>query len=154
MTPTTRTIALATAVSGTLDLLSAFVFGGIAGRTPAQAMASVASGPFGRWPLAHPVAGPLAGLLVHYAIMSVMVAVFVLLAGGRPALRARPVASGAAYGVLLYLVMYWVVLPLRFPAKFPDASAYGIANALFSHVVCVGVPMALIAARTLRPSRA
>ena len=155
--PTARTIARATAVAGTLDLISAFVFGAVAGRSPVQVLRGVASGPFGN---PAPLAGyavATAGLVVHFAIMSVMAAAFVFATRRLPELVRRPVAAGLAYGVLLYLVMYWIVLPWRWPALFPQTGVYQVANALFSHCICVGLPIALIARAGLRegavPSR-
>ena len=46
MGPIGRTIVRGAAIAGTLDILSAFVFGGMAGANPVQIMAGVASGPF------------------------------------------------------------------------------------------------------------
>ena len=144
------TILLATGVAGTLDLLSAFVFGGIADRTPMQILQGVASGPFGADAGGGGIAGAAIGALVHYAIMSAMVAAFVLAGERLRVLGRRPVAAGLCYGLILYLVMYWIVLPLRFPAKFPQIGWWPVGNALFSHLVCVGLPIALIAARADR----
>ena len=70
---------------------------------------------------------------------------------GSAPLRRRPVAAGLAYGVLLWLIMYWVVKPLRWPDAPLPHTAYGIANALFSHCILVGLPIGLIAARTSGP---
>lgn len=148
MNGTTRAVALGTATAGTLDILSAFVFGGMKGLNPVEIMAGVASGPF---PGIDPGVGPaLVGCLVHYAIMTVMVTSFVLAARRRPALLDRPVLYGALYGVLLYLLMYRIVLPLRFPATQPKNDWWTITNALFSHCICVGIPIALVARRNLR----
>jgi hypothetical protein len=141
------TILLAVLVCGTLDLLSAFVFAGLKGLGPAQVLRVVASGPFGDALQARGVFGAAIGLTTHFAIMTVMVAVFAALAGWRPGLLARPLASGALYGLALYIVMYWLVLPLRWPANFPQTGLWQVGNALFSHIVCVGMPMALILAR-------
>lgn len=145
-----KMIALATATAGTLDLLSAFVFGGMAGRTPVQVLQGVATGPFGDGMRQGGAGAAAAGLLTHYAIMTVMVSVFVLAARRIGWLTARPVVAGLAYGLLLYLVMYWGVLPARYPAVFPKTGAWDVGNALFLHLICVGLPIALITARHAR----
>ena len=144
----TRTIALATLVAGTLDILSAFVFSGAV----VGVLQTVASGPFGK-DIAEGAAGAPLGLLVHFAIMAVMVTVYVLAARRIPALnRSWPVA-GVLYGVALWLVMYWVVLPLRFAGYQTPHEALAIAKQLFSHCICVGLPIAFIAARdAVRPA--
>ena len=144
----TVTIALATLVAGTLDLLSAFVVGGIDGRTPVYVMQSVASGPFGRDIARALPGGALLGLAVHFAIMTVMVGVFVVAAERFQQLVTQPYLAGTAYGILVYFSMYWIVLPLRWPGL-PTADVWSICNALFSHVFCVGIPIALIARHRL-----
>lgn len=142
-----RAIVVATAVAGTLDILSAFVFAGIGGVSPTNVLRYVASGPFedgafrgGGW--------PAVGLLVHFGIMALMAAAYIIAATRVPALLHRPILTGRAYGVLLWLVMYWLVKPLRWPDAPLPHTLYDIANALFSHCVFVGLPIALIARRT------
>jgi hypothetical protein len=148
-----RPIVLATLVAGTLDILSAFLFAGMAGTTPFAVLRFVASGPFGDAPTA--TAGwAAAGLFVHFAIMACMVAAYMLVAPLIPALLRHPVAAGLAYGLLLWLIMYWIVRPLRFPELPLPHTLWGIANALFSHCLLVGLPIALIAARHYRPAAA
>jgi hypothetical protein len=147
-----RTILIGTLVAGTLDLLSAFVFAGLAGMTPLAVLQFVASGPLGDGALADPIYG-VAGLLVHYAIMAAMVAAYVAAASQIALLRERPVLMGALYGLALWFVMYWIVRPLRWEQLPPPTKLWPIANQLFSHVILVGVPIGLIAAGRLLPSR-
>src|SRR3546814_19063969 len=64
-----------------------------------------------------------------------------------PARLLHLIVSGLAYGVLLWIIMYWIVRPLRFPEIPLPHTLYGIANQLFSHCILVGIPIALIAAR-------
>jgi hypothetical protein len=47
-----------------------------------------------------------------------MAATYALAAARVKLLYQRPVLCGVGYGLLLYVVMYRVVLPLRFPAVF------------------------------------
>jgi uncharacterized membrane protein YagU involved in acid resistance len=150
MGPVTRAIVTGTAVSGSLDLLSAFVFSGVRGVGPVRVLQSVAAGPFGDPMMARasvPVA--LAGLIIHYALMTVMVTVFTLAALRLRFILARPLLWGVVYGFVIYLVMYWIVLPLRWPELFPRTGLWDVSNALFSHLVCVGLPMGWVVARAL-----
>lgn len=151
MRPITRAIVTGTAVSGSLDLLSAFAFSAVKGVGPLRVLQGVAAGPFGD-PMLQRASMPiaLAGLIVHYALMTVMVTVFTLAAVFLPALRRRPLLWGTLYGLGLYLVMYWIVLPLRWPDLFPRTGAWDVGNALFSHLVCVGLPMGWVVDRALR----
>lgn len=142
-----RAIVVAIAVAGTLDILSAFVFAGISGVSPTNVLRYVASGPFGDDAFRGDV-WPAVGLFVHFGIMAVMVAAYMIAARRVPPLLRHPVLAGLAYGVLLWLIMYWLVKPLRWPDAPLPHTLYDIANALFSHCVLVGLPIALIAWRT------
>jgi len=147
MSPGAKTIAVGTAVAASLDLLCAFVLGAIDGRGPLPILAGIAAGPFGN-ALSGGAAVP-AGAAVHFGIMAAMVAAFVLAAERWPWLRSRPLASGFGYGILLYLLMYWIVLPLRWPSIHPSLDPRTIGGALFAHIVCVGLPIAFITAAML-----
>ena len=148
-----RGILTAVAVSGTLDILSAFVFGGMQGVGPGQILRYVASGPLGDSMRDGGLAAAIAGLGVHYALMAIMVSLFFLAAVRVNMVRRQWIISGTLYGILIYLVMYWVVVPARF-GTMPKVDLWGVGNALFSHIVCVGLPMAYIASRMIGRSSA
>ncbi len=140
----TRIIA-ATAIAGTLDIASAMVQTAIRGGTIPGMLRSVAAGPLPaakQWGLG----GAAAGLAVHFALMAIMATVFILAADRIPALKRQPLIWGALYGIGLWLVMYFVVLPVRFGAPLPHEPV-AIALQLFFHIVLVGIPIALIARR-------
>ena len=148
-----RKIALATLVAGMLDIMSAFYFAGRAGKSPADVLHFVASGPFGDQAL-HGTSWAIIGLAVHFAIMAVFVAAYIAFAPNFPALYDKPWLAGLLYGLLLWGIMYWIVRPLRWPAMaLPHAwdgmsqgkIAYSIGNALFSQCILVGLPIAFIA---------
>ena len=143
-----KPIAIATAVCGTLDILFAMILTLLFGREIGNMLRYVGSGPF---PAATDMGfgGAILGLLVHYALMAIMVAAFVLIARERPRLVRSPILAGIAYGLLTYVVMNLVVVPLRFAAPLPP-KPLSIATQLFAHIVLVGIPTALIAARTLK----
>jgi hypothetical protein len=145
-----RPIVVAALIAGTLDILSAFVFAGMAGMGPAGVLTYVASGPFGDGVRGGGPAWAAAGLAVHFAIMACMAATYMAVAPRVPALLRHPVPAGLAYGFLLWLIMYWAVKPLRWPDAPLPHTAWGIANALFSHCILVGLPIALVAARHYR----
>ena len=142
-----RTIAWATLVAGTLDILAATFLSLIRGKAPADMLRGVASGPF---PAATEwgTTGAILGLLTHFSLMAIMVTLFVVVAQRRPALTASPLKWGVIYGLVTYVVMNLVVVPLRFGAWPPKPIA--IATQLFCHIVLVGIPIALITARRAR----
>ena len=146
-----RPILTATLLAGTLDILSAFFFAGLSGIGVLPVLRYVASGPFGDAVReGGGLAWPIVGLAVHFAIMAVMVAVYMVAARRTPALLRHPITAGIAYGFLLWVVMYWIVKPLRWPDAPLPGTLWGISNALFSHCILVGLPIALIAARHFR----
>ena len=140
-----RPVLIATLVAGTLDILSAFVFAGLAGATPVGVLRYVASGPFGEAPT--PTVGWAAvGLAIHFAIMACMAAVYMLIAPRIPALLRHPIVAGLAYGLLLWLIMYWIVIPLRWPPNPGTAiTPLSVLMPLAIHILLVGIPIALVA---------
>ena len=145
-----RTIALATLVAGTLDIMFAMILTLYFGRHIPDMLRFVASGPF---PTATDMgtSGAILGLLVHFALMAIMVTVFVAVARQRPDLTQQPIKWGVIYGLVTYVVLNLIVVPLRFGAWPPMPRS--IATQLFAHIVLVGIPIALITARSLRPQR-
>ena len=144
-----KPIAVATAVSGTLDIVFAMFLTVFFGREIGNMLRYVGSGPF---PQATEMdaGGAILGLLVHFALMAIMAAVYVLAARRMPALVQRPVQWGVLYGLATYVVMNWFVVPMRFDTPLPP-SPLSMATQLFAHIVLVGIPIALITARALRP---
>ena len=140
-----KPIVVATLVCGTLDILLAVVLTLMRGREPAAMLRFVASGPF---PAATGwgAAGSVLGLAVHFTLMGIMVAWFVIAARNVPALTDKPWLAGLIYGLITYVVMNLVVVPLRFPAAWPPAPL-SVATQLFAHIVLAGWPTALITRR-------
>ncbi len=136
----------ATIVAGTLDILSACVYTVIAGHTPIQMLQGIASAVLGLDAFfAGGVTAAIFGLALHFAIMAVMAAVFVIAAQRLPALKARWLIAGIVYGIVLWAVMNLIVLPLRF--GWHPFTALGLAEQFFSHIVLVGIPIAWFARR-------
>src|SRR3990167_9234143 len=84
-------------VAGTLDISDAAVWSLIKGGSPMDMLRYVASGPFGDGAKDGGTPMALAGLGVHFAIMLVMVATYVLAAKRQPLLVARPWLFGPLY---------------------------------------------------------
>lgn len=141
-----RTILTATLVAGTLDLLSAFAFSAMKDVEPGKVLRYVASGPFGDGMRDGGLGAALAGVAVHYGLMTIMVTVFAVAVSRFDAMRRHWCLWGTAYGFAIYLVMYWLVVPTRF-GTVPKTDLWSVGNALFSHIICVGLPIAYIVAR-------
>ena len=145
-----RPIAIATLVAGTLDILFAMLLTLVYGREIGAMLRYVASGPF---PAATGLGavGATLGVIVHFALMAVMAALFVIAAREQPRLVERPILSGLLYGIATYVVMNWIVVPVRFDAPLLP-SAMSVATQLFAHIFLVGIPIALITRRALLPA--
>ena len=147
-----RPIAIATAVSGALDILWAMILTMTVGKGDIPAMLRfVASGPFGDAAKEWGGGGAILGLLVHFTLMAIMATIFVLAIRSRPQLLDTPWLTALAFGLITYFAMNWVVVPLRFGTPLPPKTL-SIATQLFAHLVLVGIPFVFIAARTLRPA--
>jgi len=144
-----KPIAIATAISGTLDILFAMILTVAFGREIPKMLRYVASGPF---PSAVDMgtAGAILGLIVHFALMAIMATAFMLLVRWKPERLDTPLLTGIAYGVLTYFIMNWAVVPLRFHTALPPKTL-SIVTQAFAHIVLVGVPMSYIAVRYLKP---
>ena len=147
-----KPIAIATAISGTLDILFAMILTVLFGRQIGDMLRFVGSGPF---PQATEMggAGAMLGLLVHFGLMSIMAAALMLFVRQRPQLLEKPIWIGVLYGLITYVAMNLIVVPVRFDAPLPP-KPLSIATQLFAHICLVGIPMALVAARYLKPRMA
>ena len=137
-----RALALATFIAGTLDIVFAFVVADAV----APVLRTVASGPLGD-PIADSAAGPALGLVVHFAIMALMAAAWFLAASRLPLLGRQWFVAGLLYGAALWIVMYWIVMPLRWEGYHTPQGAVPIARQLFAHCILVGLPIAWFARR-------
>jgi hypothetical protein len=144
-----KPIAVATFISGTLDILLAMLLTLWFGREIPDMLRMVASGPF---PAATDMGagGAILGLVVHFTLMAIMAAIFLWIVRLRPALLDTPYRTALAYGVVTYFAMNWLVVPLRFGSPLPPKTL-SIVTQLFAHIVLVGIPFALVAVRYLKP---
>ncbi len=60
--------------------------------------------------------------------------------------RGRPFATGAVFGLAVWAIMRFVVVPVGH-AQFGPYTAVTLANVLVGHVLFFGVPVALVARR-------
>src|SRR5205823_5399523 len=60
-------------------------------------------------------------------------------------LTIHPVASGVLYGIAVYTVMYWLVLPMAFPTF--RHRMWNELLAVAIHISLIGLPCALIVRR-------
>lgn len=134
-------------VAGALDLAYALVANGMRGIEPVRLLQSISSGLLGTAAYDHGAASASLGVLLHFLIMFVIAWIYYVASRRLPLLKQRPIVPGLLYGVAVYVVMNFVVLPL---SAFPHQLAYTPASVVVggaAMLFCVGVPIALIVRR-------
>lgn len=134
-------------VAGTLDIAYACLFWAIKSDVPAERiLQSVAAGLLGPAAFNGGAATAALGLVLHYFIAVSMSVVYYLVARRAAVLWQWPILCGATYGLLLYAIMNYVVVPLS--AAGPgskDPLWVGLTIAV--HALLIGVPIALFTRR-------
>jgi hypothetical protein len=135
--------------AGVLDIADALIFHGARGVAPWRILQAIASGLLGRAAFGGGAWTAALGLGLHVLIATSAAAVYALASLYLPVLVRRPWLCGSAYGLVVYAVMQWVVLPLSAfrpgPPAPPGAIDWGLVNLLLAHVFCVGLPIAVSA---------
>ena len=136
-------------LAGTLDAVGASThFFLRTGKSPAAVWRYVASALLGPTATTGGSVTVLTGVAMHYAIAFGWTALFFIAASRSGALRGNPWIVGPCYGLIVWLMMTRVIVPMTLigpPATFNAVQA--VIGALII-VLCVGTPIALGAART------
>ena len=115
--------------------------------------AIIASGLLGRDSYSGGVATASLGLALHFLIAFTAATVFYAASRRLTVLINRPVVSGLLYGILVWLFMDLVVLPLTFHRS-SVRSVSAVAIGLMIHMLCVGLPISLAVHRySTRPEK-
>jgi hypothetical protein len=136
-------------VAGAFDLLYACVFWAIKrGVSPQRILQRVASGWLGDASVTGGVTTAALGFATHFFIATSMSVTYYLVARRWPALWERPVPYGAAYGLLLYGIMNYIVVPLS--AAGPSSKdPLWVGMSIAVHMLLIGLPIALFARRAI-----
>ncbi|MGH9908207.1 MAG: hypothetical protein ACRD8U_21775 [Pyrinomonadaceae bacterium] len=138
------TIVYGGLVVGILDGMFALIFYGlIMGAQPLRIFQSVAAGLLGR---AAAFEGGirtfLIGLLLHFVVASCIAAVYFIATLRLPVLIRYAVVSGLIYGMIAYLVMNQVVVPLSAIGRRPAMPRLPVfLTEIIGHALLVGLPL-------------
>ncbi len=136
-------------VAGTLDIIFACAFWAVRSKVPAQRiLQSVAAGLLGKASFAGGVRTAVLGLALHYLIALTMSTAYYLAARHWALLWQQPLVYGTAYGLLLYIAMNFVVVPLS-AAPPGSKDPLWITLSILAHVLLVGIPCAIFARHAL-----
>ncbi|MGO9242813.1 MAG: DUF1440 domain-containing protein [Bryobacteraceae bacterium] len=138
--------------AGLLSVLDDVVVYSLQGRNPIEFLQFIASGAIGKEAFAGGYETAALGTVFHFLIAFVTGAVFYEASRILPTLYRRPVVWGPVFGLAVYIVMNYVVLPLSAVPRSPFSFAL-LLNGLIGHAVLVGLPIALIASRSARARR-
>ncbi len=149
--PQRSTVVGAALLAAALDLTFAFVFYRFQGATPAGILRGIAAGLIGREAARGGGAWVLVlGAASHFLIAGCAALAYYLASRRWPALVRHWALGGAAFGVAMYLVMHFVVLPLS-RLTFHLPSLPNVIGELFSHIFLFGMVIAYGVARASRP---
>ena len=151
--PLLKAILIGGLICGALDLLFAISFAGYNGAAPSRVLQTIASGLLGDAAFAAGIGVAILGVGCHFALSILWAVVFAIASWRLPVLARRPFVTGLAFGVIVFLCMRLLVLPLSaypHPVTFkPLATVLD----LLSHMLLFGVPIAMIVSRAIRARR-
>ena len=146
-----RAVLIGGSIAATLDILFAITYAATNGLTPLKLLQTVASGLLGNAAFDGGVPAAMLGLAGHFGMSYLWATLFMAAASRLPQLVAKPAVAGPIFGILVFFTMRLVVLPLSafpYPVSF---SQPGATLDLLSHMFFVGLPIALAAAKAIRP---
>jgi hypothetical protein len=146
-----KAVVLGGVVAGAFDITYAFIFYGMRGIPATRILQSVASGLLGQASYSGGLASAALGLLLHFLIAIGAAATFYVASRRFPWLVQHAFVSGVIFGLCVFAVMNFIVVPL---SAFPHKLAFPpivLATGLLVHMFLVGVPIALfVRAASLR----
>ena len=143
MVKAVRWVVLGGLTIAVLDGLDAVVFFGFRGIAPIRIFQAIAAGLLGRASFQGGYPTAALGLMLHVVIATSIMAVYFTASGRWGVLVRRPLVCGAVYGLIVYGVMNYVVIPLS--ATGGGAKPWPVLlNGVLIHLLGVGPPAAML----------
>jgi hypothetical protein len=144
-----RWLCMAAVFAGTCDILFATGYSYLRrGVPPSRVLQFVASGAFGADAAFRGGASTAAlGLGLHYLNAFLITAIFFGAARTSPWLRQRFILVGTLYGIVVYVVMNYIVIPSSWIGPRPAPPNSVRIPELAVHMFLIGVPIALASRR-------
>jgi hypothetical protein len=143
-------ILLGGVIAGTIDIGAACV---ISGRSPGFILQVIAGGLLGKASFGGGAATMLLGAILQEVMGLLIATVYVLLAKSAPALLRRWILGGLSFGVVVFFVMNYLVVPLsawksvphftpvKFAANMAAMLLFGLVVAFFSRRITVSAKL-------------
>lgn len=136
-------------IAGAIDITYACVFSyARRGTPPGRILQSVASGALGDAAFQGGTPTAALGLAFHFLIALIWATVYYLASRKLRVLARVPYLCGVVYGLLIFAVMNYAVIPLSaapFGAPPPDSPAFSVG--ILVHMLGIGLPIALATRR-------
>lgn len=144
MTDTLHAVIVATIACGTLDAAAATTQAALLGIPAQRVWQTVASGLLGPRALEQGWRTGALGIALHFIISFTIATIYVFGSHRLPFLLTHPLTAGALYGIAVFVVMNFVVLPLSRRPKRPFNRHFALTQ-LVIHICIVGWSIAISA---------
>jgi uncharacterized membrane protein YagU involved in acid resistance len=127
-------------MAATFDFFAAMI---IYGGTASGVARAIARGWYGAAAKTLPQPVETIGMASHWGILIGAAAVFVFASLRFPILRARALITGPLFGVCIYIVMHFVIVPLSAVHKISNPEGLQFVEEFCGHMFVIGLPIAL-----------
>ncbi len=136
-------------IAGAIDITYACVFSyARRGTPPVRILQSVASGALGQSAFDGGTPTAALGLLLHFLIALIWAAIYYAASRRLRVLARVPYVCGVVYGLLIFAVMNYAVIPLSAaPFGAPPPSSPAFNTGILFHMLGIGLPIALATRR-------
>ncbi|MFG4003513.1 DUF1440 domain-containing protein [Flavobacterium aquidurense] len=140
------TIFLSGLIAGTLDILAAiFVYAIILEKTTAiKILQSIASGVFKKEAYSEGLQMAWYGLGLHYLIAFIFAWFYFIIYPYLPFLKKSTIISGFLYGILVWIIMNLIVLPIAFPVLPEKHLDFPLLLSVTILMLFIGLPIASV----------
>lgn len=145
-----RAIFLGGLIAGAIDIGAASL---ISARSPAFIMQAIAGGLLGKASFGGGITTVMLGAVLQEVMGVLIAAIYVVALKALPGMLRRWIASGLAYGVIIFFVMNYVVVPLSAWKSAPHFTAVKFA-ANMAAMLLFGLIVAFFARRLVSEARA
>ena len=142
-----RAILIGGLIAGALDITFAFIFYSLRGSTPLRILQSIASGLLGASAFRGGLKTAILGFFLHFFIATSAATIFYLVSRKLKFMIEYAIICGILYGLCVYVVMNFVVLPLSAIPFKPSHAASVVIAGLLIHMFGIGLPISLAVRR-------
>ena len=113
----------------------------------------IASGAMGKAAFAGGLATALLGAVLEFLMTFIIAGIFIVSAYGIPLLRRYVIVGSLLYGVGVFIVMNFIVLPLSAAPPLPVSTMPQIIELLIEHILVIGLPLGILVRRNANTNK-